>query len=115
MRTELIAAFNVWIKVPPEELATITKVIKMLHTASLLYVYTNCPGEEKGAVLSVLICPALTQQSVVLGTDPPFFVCVYFQFMPIVFARVDDIEDDSVLRRGEPGNAFCSKANLPRF
>ncbi|KAK3808751.1 MAG: geranylgeranyl pyrophosphate synthase [Benniella sp.] len=51
MRTELIAAFNVWIKVPPEDLAIITKVVKMLHTASLL---------------------------------------------------VDDIEDDSVLRRGEP-------------
>ncbi|KAF9957433.1 geranylgeranyl pyrophosphate synthetase [Modicella reniformis] len=51
MRTELIEAFNVWIKVPPVQLVIITKVIKMLHTASLL---------------------------------------------------VDDIEDDSVLRRGEP-------------
>ncbi|KAF9346286.1 geranylgeranyl pyrophosphate synthetase [Mortierella sp. AD094] len=51
MRTELIEAFNVWTKVPPQELAVITKVIKMLHTASLL---------------------------------------------------VDDIEDDSVLRRGVP-------------
>ncbi|KAF9910416.1 geranylgeranyl pyrophosphate synthetase [Linnemannia zychae] len=51
MRTELIEAFNIWIKVPPQELAIITKVVKMLHTSSLL---------------------------------------------------VDDIEDDSVLRRGEP-------------
>ncbi|KAF9169476.1 geranylgeranyl pyrophosphate synthetase [Mortierella sp. AD011] len=51
MRTELIEAFNIWIKVPQEQLAIINKVVKMLHTASLL---------------------------------------------------VDDIEDDSVLRRGEP-------------
>ncbi|GJJ69152.1 geranylgeranyl diphosphate synthase, type III [Entomortierella parvispora] len=51
MRTELIESFNIWIKVPPKELAIITKVVKMLHNSSLL---------------------------------------------------VDDIEDDSVLRRGEP-------------
>ncbi|KAF9396427.1 geranylgeranyl pyrophosphate synthetase [Podila verticillata] len=51
MRTELIESFNLWLKVPPKELAIITKVVKMLHTASLL---------------------------------------------------VDDIEDDSQLRRGEP-------------
>ncbi|KAF9959607.1 geranylgeranyl pyrophosphate synthetase [Mortierella alpina] len=51
MRTELIEAFNIWIKVPAQELAIITKIVKMLHTSSLL---------------------------------------------------IDDIEDDSVLRRGEP-------------
>ncbi|KAF9109191.1 geranylgeranyl pyrophosphate synthetase [Mortierella sp. AM989] len=51
MRTELIEAFNIWIKVPSQDLTIITKVVKMLHTASLL---------------------------------------------------VDDIEDDSVLRRGVP-------------
>ncbi|KAF9179103.1 geranylgeranyl pyrophosphate synthetase [Haplosporangium sp. Z 767] len=51
MRTELIEAFNIWIKVPSHDLAIITKVVKMLHTSSLL---------------------------------------------------IDDIEDDSVLRRGEP-------------
>jgi len=39
MRTELIEAFNIWINVPPQELAIITKVVKMLHTASLLYVF----------------------------------------------------------------------------
>ncbi|KAF9935993.1 geranylgeranyl pyrophosphate synthetase [Mortierella alpina] len=51
MRTELIEAFNIWIKVPAQELAIITRIVKMLHTSSLL---------------------------------------------------IDDIEDDSVLRRGEP-------------
>ncbi|KAF9428600.1 geranylgeranyl pyrophosphate synthetase [Podila epigama] len=51
MRTELIESFNLWLKVPPEELAVISKVVRMLHTSSLL---------------------------------------------------VDDIEDDSQLRRGQP-------------
>ncbi|KAF9167028.1 geranylgeranyl pyrophosphate synthetase [Actinomortierella ambigua] len=36
MRTALIDAFNYWLKLPPAELAVITKVVKMLHTASLL-------------------------------------------------------------------------------
>lgn len=37
IRSQLIAAFNAWLKVPPESLAIITKVVGMLHTASLLY------------------------------------------------------------------------------
>ena len=36
IRSQLIAAFNTWLKVPTESLAIITKVIGMLHTASLL-------------------------------------------------------------------------------
>ncbi|KAI7877344.1 geranylgeranyl pyrophosphate synthase [Lichtheimia hyalospora FSU 10163] len=51
VRTKMIAAFNVWLQVPQEELLAITKVIGMLHSASLL---------------------------------------------------IDDVEDDSVLRRGVP-------------
>ncbi|KAL4960269.1 FPP/GGPP synthase family protein [Aspergillus stella-maris] len=51
LRRQMINAFNAWLKVPPESLAIITKVIAMLHTASLL---------------------------------------------------VDDVEDNSVLRRGTP-------------
>lgn len=38
IRTQLIAGFNAWLKVPEESLAVITKVVGMLHTASLLYV-----------------------------------------------------------------------------
>ena len=41
IRAQLIAAFNAWLRVPEESLAIITKVIGMLHTASLLYV-SNC-------------------------------------------------------------------------
>ena len=37
IRSQLIAAFNAWLKVPDESLKIITKVIGMLHTASLLY------------------------------------------------------------------------------
>nr|AAK11525.2 geranylgeranyl pyrophosphate synthase [Penicillium paxilli] len=51
VRTQLIQAFNSWLQVPPESLAIISKVVTMLHTASLL---------------------------------------------------IDDVEDNSVLRRGVP-------------
>jgi geranylgeranyl diphosphate synthase type 3 len=36
IRTQLIAAFNEWLEVPPESLEVITRVVGMLHTASLL-------------------------------------------------------------------------------
>ena len=36
IRRQLINAFNEWLKVPAESLAIITKVVGMLHTASLL-------------------------------------------------------------------------------
>lgn len=36
IRSQLIAAFNDWLEVPPASLEVITKVIGMLHTASLL-------------------------------------------------------------------------------
>ena len=38
LRTQMIAAFNAWLQVPERSLAIITKVVGMLHTASLLYV-----------------------------------------------------------------------------
>ena len=43
IRTQLIAAFNQWLKVPERSLAVITKVVGMLHTASLLY----CPQSSQ--------------------------------------------------------------------
>jgi geranylgeranyl diphosphate synthase, type III len=36
IRAQLISAFNAWLEVPPDSLAIITKVVGMLHTASLL-------------------------------------------------------------------------------
>jgi len=36
IRKQLVSAFNEWLEVPPESLEVITKVIGMLHTASLL-------------------------------------------------------------------------------
>ncbi|KAF1921374.1 geranylgeranyl pyrophosphate synthetase [Ampelomyces quisqualis] len=36
IRSQCIAAFNLWLKVPPERLEIITRVVGMLHTASLL-------------------------------------------------------------------------------
>jgi len=43
IRTQLIAAFNAWLQVPPESLQIITRVVGMLHTASLLYAPTHRP------------------------------------------------------------------------
>lgn len=39
IRRQLIAAFNRWLQVPEESLAIVTRIIVMLHTASLLYVH----------------------------------------------------------------------------
>jgi len=36
IRSQLMAAFNVWLKVPPQKLDIISKVVTMLHNASLL-------------------------------------------------------------------------------
>lgn len=36
IRTQLITAFNTWLQVPEKSLEMITKVVGMLHTASLL-------------------------------------------------------------------------------
>lgn len=36
IRKQFIAAFNAWLRVPEESLIIITKVVGMLHTASLL-------------------------------------------------------------------------------
>lgn len=41
IRAQLIGSFNQWLKVPEESLAVITKVVGMLHTASLLYVSSS--------------------------------------------------------------------------
>jgi hypothetical protein len=38
IRAQLIASFNAWLRVPKESLSIITKVVGMLHTASLLCV-----------------------------------------------------------------------------
>lgn len=36
IRSQMIDAFNVWLKVPDEKIKIIHKVIGMLHTSSLL-------------------------------------------------------------------------------
>lgn len=44
IRRQLINAFNAWLRVPSESLAIITKVVAMLHTASLMYVGLGLPS-----------------------------------------------------------------------
>jgi geranylgeranyl diphosphate synthase, type III len=73
IRGAMIDAFNTWLNVPEDKLKIISRVVSMLHSASLLYVTTVWT---------------------VLQTEP---TNIYFS------VRVDDIEDDSQLRRGQPG------------
>ncbi|KAJ3818362.1 farnesyltranstransferase [Lentinula raphanica] len=61
MRGRLIEAFNVWLNVPQDKIATIARIVDMLHAASLM---------------------------------------------------VDDIEDDSQLRRGRPGRSLYAIPTL---
>ena len=42
IRSQLVSAFNHWLRVPEERLAIVTKVVGMLHTASLLYGGLSC-------------------------------------------------------------------------
>lgn len=69
IRGMMINAFNAWLNVPEAKLKIITKVVRMLHNASLLWV----------------------------GTSEASFTNLKTPH------RVDDIEDDSQLRRGQPG------------
>lgn len=41
IRSQLITAFNHLLQVPEQSLAIITKVVGMLHTSSLLYVFLS--------------------------------------------------------------------------
>jgi geranylgeranyl diphosphate synthase type 3 len=42
IRSQLIDAFNVWLKLPEEVLAIIKTLVAQLHTASLMCVQSKC-------------------------------------------------------------------------
>ena len=75
IRGAMTSAFNQWLNVPEDKLHIITKVIGMLHNASLL------------------CAPCLHPQSFRCDAPNP---------------SIDDIEDDSHLRRGQPGKYVLS-------
>ncbi|KAJ5938018.1 Terpenoid synthase [Penicillium verhagenii] len=80
IRRSMIEAFNSYLQVPPDSLAIITRVVAMLHTASLLSVWP----------------PKLQSQST-LSTH-----LRHMTDLGIFNFRIDDVEDNSVLRRGIP-------------
>lgn len=43
VRSKLIHAFNLWMQVPEDKLDVIKEVTKVLHNASLLYVFSCIP------------------------------------------------------------------------
>lgn len=77
IRSKLIEAFNVWLDVPKEDLGIIKNVVRMLHTASLLYVALRRVSSRHWWEVSSLL--------------------------KLNLRRMDDVEDDSQLRRGIPG------------
>ncbi|KAJ5729115.1 uncharacterized protein N7483_003623 [Penicillium malachiteum] len=79
VRRLLIDGFDSWLQVPAESLEIITKVVAMLHTASLLLVAPYLPANN------ALRLPRTGFTDMYL---PPH--------------RIDDVEDSSVLRRGIP-------------
>ncbi|KAJ6109313.1 Terpenoid synthase [Penicillium sp. IBT 16267x] len=78
VRRAMIEAFNSWLQVPPDSLAIITRVVAMLHTASLLLVPPRDPETQSA-----------------LATHLKDMTDMYY-------SRIDDVEDNSVLRRGIP-------------
>lgn len=74
IRSQLIEALNVWLQVPEDKIKVIHKVIGMLHTSSLL-----CVQNRRYWLSKVSLTPLLHSRN-----------------------RVDDVEDNSTLRRGAP-------------
>lgn len=72
IRTRLIEAFNLWLNVPESDLGMIRHVVRMLHNASLLCVFITVDASR---------CRATEEQ---------------------LTLRMDDVEDNSELRRGKP-------------
>jgi geranylgeranyl diphosphate synthase type 3 len=91
IRSRMIDAYNHWLKVDPRILDLVKKVVTMLHNGSLLYTANFGFG-----CVSVLWSPLLTNS-----------------FRVARQCRVDDIEDHSKMRRGQPGKNrvffFCGK------
>lgn len=59
IRTKLIEAFNVWLDVTEADLGIIKNVVRMLHTASLLYVSLCNHGMHHAAkAFSLTVIPA---------------------------------------------------------
>ena len=53
IRSQMIDAFNLWLKVPQDKLKVISKVVSMLHTASLLYVVSECSNDTRDDMATV--------------------------------------------------------------
>ena len=70
IRKKFIEAFNLWLNVPNETVLVISRVVSMLHSASLMFAFA-----------ALRMVPILT----------------------MFLYRIDDVEDDSQLRRGQPG------------
>jgi hypothetical protein len=91
VRGKLIDSFNKWLQISEPELNQIKTIVSMLHNSSLLYPHSF--------LLSAILLFLLLVRGVHHSSRPQRHQC-----------RIDDIEDNSVLRRGLPGR--CSMRDL---
>lgn len=90
IRARLIDAFNHWLNIPEDKLSLVKTIVSKLHNASLMCVMMiirACGHRVGGFAFS--ICPSSTLPLV--SSQRLTFSC-----------RIDDIEDNSKLRRGVP-------------
>ncbi|XP_015588367.1 geranylgeranyl pyrophosphate synthase isoform X1 [Cephus cinctus] len=87
IRARLAHAFNYWLKIPDDKLQAVGDITQILHNSSLLLPPSI---STKRAKLLVLSDRGTTSPEFVLSTQLMHFICI------------DDIQDNSILRRGIP-------------
>lgn len=89
MREKLIQALNVWLGLPQDALDIVSSVIFDVHTLSLMYVVSGLRPSFVHRCIGILFSWALN-------------IVMMKIFVTDRKHRLDDIEDDSPLRRSRP-------------
>ncbi|KAI9826443.1 MAG: geranylgeranyl pyrophosphate synthetase [Phylliscum demangeonii] len=104
-RTQLVAAFDVWLRVPSASLAVITKVVGMLHTASLLI-----DDVEDSSVLrrGIPVAHSIFGVAQTLNSSNYVYFCALRELATLGNARAIDIYTDELLNlhRGQGMDLF---------
>ena len=91
VRGKMIGAFQTWLCAPSDTVKSIQSIVDQLHNASLLYVACLQLLSSKGRPG----CNCVYTYSIAI-IDKKTMKCILF------FDSIDDIEDDSEMRRGQP-------------
>ncbi|KAI9802672.1 MAG: geranylgeranyl diphosphate synthase 1 [Sarcosagium campestre] len=105
IRSQLILAFDDWLRVPKESLAVITKVVGMLHTASLLI-----DDVEDSSVLrrGIPVAHSIFGTAQTLNSSNYVFFCALRELRKLKDPRAIDIYTDELvnLHRGQGMEIF---------